>query len=363
VVYYLTTRGHQYTWRSALEDPSAPVAMREELLSRVQLVPYERLFRMARLPAGTYVFADLDRLGVEATERAALVWRALRDSGARVFNDPVRSMRRFELLRHLHARGLNAFDAYRLTDVNEVRRFPVFIRAEDGHEGPLTPLLRDAEELARAIDALAGEGLSRDNKLIVEYLDSRDASGLHHKVGVLFVGPRILQAARGADEEDWVVKAMPTGPGHPALAAYPRPDHQCRLHEVMQMAGIDYGRVDYAVVGDRVQVFEVNTNPTVWPPELLLDIVRALDGEPSAASIRVSETYVPTWQAVDTPAYYAGRVIHRALRRLGMMGYEDAVVRQLRGLKHRLAGSPSPRPPVIGRHRIGTAERPPADPR
>ena len=359
MVHYLTTRGHQYTWRSALEDASAPPALREELLSRVRLLPYERLFRMRRLPAGTYVFADLDRLGVEATERAALVWRALRDNGVRVLNDPIRSMRRFELLRRLHARGLNAFNVYRLTDVGEVRRFPVFLRAEDGHEGPLTPLLHDAEELARAIDELAAEGLSRDNKLIVEYLDCRDASGLHHKVGVLFAGPHILQAARGVDAENWVVKAVPTGPGHPPLAASPRPDHRCLLHEVMQMAGIDYGRVDYAIVEDRVQVFEINTNPTVWPPDLLLRIARTLDEKRSTATIRVSETYVPAWKAIDTPAYYAGRVIHRALRRLGMMRYEDAVVRQLRNLKRRLTGSPTPRPPAVGRHQTGAARHPP----
>ena len=140
MIHYLTTSGHQYPWRSPLEDPRAPVATREELLSRVRLISYERLFRMRVLPAGSYVFADLDRLGVEATERAALLRRVLQEGGPgiRVFNDPIRSMRRFELLRHLYARGLNAFNVYRLTDVSQVRRFPVFLRNEDGHSRPWT---------------------------------------------------------------------------------------------------------------------------------------------------------------------------------------------------------------------------------
>ena len=53
MVYYLTTAGHQYPWRKALEHPGAPVATRQELLSRVQIIPYERFFQMRVLPAGS----------------------------------------------------------------------------------------------------------------------------------------------------------------------------------------------------------------------------------------------------------------------------------------------------------------------
>src|SRR5262245_53984642 len=196
---------------------------------------------MRALPTGSYVFADLDRLGVEATERAALLRHVLAEGGpgVRVFNDPIRSMRRFELLRHLYGRGLNTFNVYRLADLREVRRFPIFVRAEDGHDGSLTPLLRDSEELGRAIDALVAQGKSRENKLIVEYVDCRDGSGMHQKFSALFVGPQILQATR-ATSPHWVVKDVPSGPGHPTLAAYPRADHECRLHEVLRMANIDY---------------------------------------------------------------------------------------------------------------------------
>ena len=340
MVYYLTTSGHQYPWRWPLEDPRVPVATRKELLSRVRLISYERLFRMRSLPAGSYVFADLDRLDVEATERAALLRRVLQESGqgVRVFNDPIRSMRRFELLRHLHERGLNAFNVYRLTDVSQARRYPVFLRAEDGHEGSLTPLLQDAEELGRAIDEMVGQGKSRDNKLIVEYVDCRDASGVHQKFSALFVGAHMLQATRGTGS-DWVVKEVPSELRHPGLGAYPRPDHQRHLQDAMRMAKIDYGRVDYAIVDERVQVFEINTNPVIWPAELLLSIARALDGEQYTGTIPVSVTYTPAWRATTTPSYYAGRVIHRTLRWLGMMRYEDAVVGRLRLLKRRLGGS------------------------
>jgi len=293
---------------------------------------------MRSLPTGVYVFADLDRLDREATERAGMLRAILRDTGAgvRVVNDPIRSMRRFELLRQLHARGINSFSVYRLTDLVNVQRFPVFIRAEDGHDGSLTSLLRDPEALNRAVDDLVAQGKSRDNKLVVEYVDCRDALGRHQKFSALFAGSEILQTTQ-ASSEHWVVKDVPAKIGLPSLAGMPRADHESRLRQALHLARIDYGRVDYAIVHDRVQVFEINTNPVVWPPELLLAIARTLDVEGTLGSVRISMTYRPAWRATNSIWYYTGRAIHRGLRLIGLMRYEDPIVRRLRAVKRRLA--------------------------
>ena len=42
------------------------------------------------------------------------------------------------------------------------------------------------------------------------------------------------------------------------------------------IARIDYGRIDYGIVGGRPQVYEINTNPTVFSAETL---TRSLAGE------------------------------------------------------------------------------------
>jgi hypothetical protein len=39
--------------------------------------------------------------------------------------------------------------------------------------------------------------------------------------------------------------------------------HEERLREIFRRAGIDYGRIDYSLAGDAIQVWEINTNPTV----------------------------------------------------------------------------------------------------
>ena len=62
----------------------------------MRVIRYGRFLQMRVLPASSYVFADLDRLDMEATERAALLRRFLQDAGprGRLFNDPIRFMRR-----------------------------------------------------------------------------------------------------------------------------------------------------------------------------------------------------------------------------------------------------------------------------
>lgn len=39
--------------------------------------------------------------------------------------------------------------------------------------------------------------------------------------------------------------------------------HEGRLREVFRLARIDYGRMDYGMLDGQVQVWEINTNPTI----------------------------------------------------------------------------------------------------
>lgn len=41
--------------------------------------------------------------------------------------------------------------------------------------------------------------------------------------------------------------------------------HADRLREVARLARVEYGRFDYALSGDGLEIWEVNTNPTVGP--------------------------------------------------------------------------------------------------
>jgi hypothetical protein len=114
MIFYAVTERHAYTMRSYLQSWG------QHLLPHVHLFPYERLLEPMELkvPPGTWIFSDVDRLP-PAMQEAAIRFRD-RLVGVpgrfRLLNDPARSMHRYELLRTLHERGENAYDVYRLTE-------------------------------------------------------------------------------------------------------------------------------------------------------------------------------------------------------------------------------------------------------
>lgn len=328
-----------------------------DIARRIRLISYENAFRMRTLRVGTYVFSDIDRLSPAETEKAALLWTALKQSGAavRLLNHPVRSLRRYELLRRLHDQGVNDFNVYRLTEIRRPERFPVFIRGENDHDGPMTPLLRTQAELDEAVERLVREGRSRDDKIIVEYCDAADAQGVHHKYGAYIVGdeimPRNLMFGR-----DWVVKgASIESVGEPYAEETRRyledNPHASALRPIFETAEIQYGRMDYAVVDGRIRVFEINTNPAPFGPRAR-EPARLATGEAFArafeAALRAIDCPAPPSKSIRLamprdPGYrprfrLARRAINETLRALDLLEYEERLLAILRKARSRRPG-------------------------
>ncbi len=273
MIVFVTTRAHQYTVRGFLRSYGAFLG------NRVGLRSYERVLGSARLPRAVYVFADVERLAPPEAERAAELWQRLADRGSRLLNHPTRSMRRYELLRTLHERGMNVFDVYRVAEHRTPRRFPVFLRAENDHGGSRTALLPDGAALAEALAALDREGRSREDALITEFCDTRDAAGLYRKYGAFCIAGQIVPRHLFFND-GWMAKSASRFDSplleeeRTYLATNP---HEGSLRTIFALAGIAYGRIDYAVHEGRVQVWEINTNPMTvsyqhsgGPPRLAL---------------------------------------------------------------------------------------------
>src|SRR4051812_41443701 len=116
MLHFLLTRPHAYTVRHYLETWG------RDLRRRVVTLPYEDLAFGPRLGPGTYVFTDLERLSPAQLELAQTAWRQLaaRPDAYRLLNDPSKVLRRFDLLRALHAAGINRFTAHALSDAAAV---------------------------------------------------------------------------------------------------------------------------------------------------------------------------------------------------------------------------------------------------
>jgi hypothetical protein len=161
---------------------------------------------------------------------------------------------------HLQKVLCNDFEVYRADDEMSDVRFPVFLRNENDHRGNLTPLIQTRAELDEAIE-------SHPEALIVEFIDTSDKNGIYRKYSYYRIGDRLFPGHLDFSTS-WLVKGGPHEPADPRLLSEHRAfvfesPHEKQVAEAFHRARIDYGRIDYAVSEGRLQVFEINTNPTL----------------------------------------------------------------------------------------------------
>jgi hypothetical protein len=259
MIYYLATQKHLYTIEDFLAGPGGRLA------NRIVPLSYRDLRRMKELPFGAWIFSDTDRLSGSQSVEHYPKWRALKEAGAPVLNDPIYSMRRYELLRALREAGINDFDAYMLTEHRRPSRFPVFIRKAADHGGAHSPLLYDQAALDAELARLDAEGVWPGDRLIVEYVETADAAGIRRKYAALRFGDRLLPR-QILHSKEWIIKRhdlhLPEMVAEEIayLAANP---HAEQLMAIFDLAGMEFGRIDYGFANGRLQVFEINANPTI----------------------------------------------------------------------------------------------------
>jgi hypothetical protein len=274
MVHVLTVEAGTYR---ALLDDWAPELGRELRVRR-----YWRTGWGGGLPAGVWIFSDLERLSPPALWHARRLHRRIRRlPGAVVLNDPAACLGRFELLRRLHARGWNDFQVCRLDEWERGAvplRYPVFLRRDRDHNGPRTPLLHSEEELRRALARLPlkQRWWRRWQMMIAEFCDCRDPDGLTRKYSVMRIGPAFLPRHLLVSQR-WVIK-YPDVVNEDLVAEEQAYVEHCphleQVKAVFDLAGVEYGRMDYSVRAGRLQVWEINTNPTVLPPRTIVHPLR-----------------------------------------------------------------------------------------
>ena len=259
MIVYVATPRNLFTLREFIEDNP------ERLVNRVRLVGYNKLFKRTSLPKATYIFSDLERLTVPGLQMIASIWKQLAasDPDIRLINDPLRVKRRYELLRHLYAQGINSFNVRRAADVVSGCRFPVFLRRESDHFGPTSALIESETDLVAAIDGLATRGALRDNHIVTEFCGAPDDTGAYVKYGCFRVGDRIMPQNRLVGRQ-WCVKTFEYFDETVIardLAYIKSAEHNETVRKVFDIAEVEYGRVDYSIVNGRLEFYELNTNP------------------------------------------------------------------------------------------------------
>ena len=263
MIYFLVRDSARWGIADYLREWGRPLA------NRVGTVSYEEVLDHAELPAGTYIFTLKDELLPGELEVARALWDQLSESPAtRLLNDPRQVMGRYDLLDTLYRASLNDFKARRATEDRSCLEYPVFVREERAHTGSLTPLLASPRDLARALDRLAVRGFRRSDLLVVEFCDTSDSDGVFRKYSAYVVDTAIVPRSI-LHSDEWMVKSGTLNTNDERLAeersyiaANP---HREWLERVMRTAGVQYGRIDYGVKGDRPQAWEINLYPTLVP--------------------------------------------------------------------------------------------------
>lgn len=232
---------------------------------RLRLVTYENLHRVHDIRPGLFVFSDIDRLtstqkGIAAAMHQALAAHFGKDC---VLNDPCGVLKRHDFLEALWREGINTHRAYTWAERQGIVKYPVFLRRANDHYGPRSPLLHNPDDLHRQYRRLQRVPRFRNRLIVIEFCDTRDADGLYRKFSAFRIGERIVPG-HVIFSEDWVAKDSPPGPCRDEEKAYLEGNpHRALLMRIFRLARIEYGRIDYGLAKGRIQVWEINTNPTL----------------------------------------------------------------------------------------------------
>jgi hypothetical protein len=269
---------------------------------------YEHLARKSEFERGTYVLSALDQLSSPITELLSKIYEQLKESdGVRFLNQPIKTLRRFELLTELNRGGLNEFRvahaAGNLTDL----RFPVFLRHERLHEGSMSPLLNSTREIRQAIGQALVQGHKLRDLLVIEFCDTSNETGYYRKYASFVVGDKVIPRSLNYGR-DWMLKHAGTEFTMPMvleeLDYVTKNPHRDQLLKIFKLANIEYGRIDYAIKNDRVQTWEINLNPTIGrglrPPSK--PIAADLDAVREKVRRCFYQRFESAWREVQLPA-------------------------------------------------------------
>jgi hypothetical protein len=262
MLVFITSRGHSfpvYTLvNGKLGEPTPPAVA----------ITYDALFSADRTLSGVHIFTGIDQLYDWELLLAADLYRGLKEAGIVCLNDPARVMSRFELLRALHEEGINSFNTYRADSRPRPLRFPVFLRREFDHRGPMTELIADQGELDRALAGLRAGGRSLRGLLVTEFAGEPIAPGIWRKTGTFRVGGN-FHVIGNVVQDHWSAKlgkwGLATEDMHrqeqTIVAANHVPD---ALRAAFDISGIEWGRADHTTVDGRDVIYEINTNPWIY---------------------------------------------------------------------------------------------------
>ena len=307
---FLTTPGHGYTMEAFVRPLPGSV------VPRCEVTTYASVLRSTRTVKAVHVFTDLERLSDAELVTAANLYRTLRDFGIPCLNNPARVMSRYQLLCKLFEEGINSFAAYRADGLPKPAQFPVFVRNESNHDGPMSALIGGQGELDGYLKRLVDNGRPLRGLLVIEYAAAPMLSGIWRKNSTFRIG-KSYSVHHHDLSDNWVCKGYAQHITNEALQLAEKvamianevPESVRRSFDI---AGVEWGRADHATYREREIIYEINTAPY---PRLTEPSANRIRGE--AKRIALARMY-GLMREIDwgdgAPIRYGGKPFWRQLR-------------------------------------------------
>ena len=265
MITFLVKKGFEYTVNEYLKSEWG-----DEIRDHVRVMSYSKINRISDHPQQLIVFTDHERLSNQEKKALAKIWDFLKRSYSELilYNDPNRVIVRHELLTELSNRGMNKFRSFKLNDDLSGLNYPVFIRSKFEHSGNLTNLIYSYDDLIKEIRRLIFPRniYRKKDLLIIEFYDSKDSSGIYRKHAAYRINRVLIPRALGFSTH-WMVKSgiFTNNLDHflEKLKFVQSELENTELNSVFDIAGIDYGRIDFVFTDQNFQVWEINTNPMI----------------------------------------------------------------------------------------------------
>jgi hypothetical protein len=231
------------------------------LQGTLKIVTYEELDSIKfGLSAGTLILSDLHLASKDQVASAKSLAAGSERAGFRVLNRLADEIPRESLFQQLVECGMNPLRVYELDE--EPEKFPVFVREEEDRIGPVSGPLFNQVELQDAINQLVSSGREASTLKVAEYISSGKEGEFTRIHSAFRIGDSLIERGRFKREQRIEITEEET--------FYERDSVQfdqlkLQLMRVFELANVDYGRIDYAFVDDKISVWEIITNPAILP--------------------------------------------------------------------------------------------------
>ena len=267
MIYFFVTKAHDYTIKSYIKH------WETDLKKEIKLIHYEGLANLRKLDTGTFIFSDIERLTASQASIVNGICQQIRmfSKDSKILNQPRSVLKRFPMLKKLHERGINRYNVFPVPEIPDNLKYPVFLRRSNDHHGPRTSLIKDRDSLKRIILQAAISGINLSEIAQIEFCETICPDRYYRRYTAFRISDRIIPG-QILFSRDWQTK-----PGEPdnsdhlqEVKAYQKNNpHEERLREIFDLAGIQYGRIDYSLLDGNPQVWQITTNPVLIssPPE------------------------------------------------------------------------------------------------